>query len=220
MLGVKLSLDAEISSPPSTIPTDKVLRRDRFSCRFCDFQSRKYQRVVPHARAGSPPFATACIFCEQCLCLERTGTTGAGVLIWLPEITQAALNHIVRAIYIGRLEGKKTPQIPELATRALDALTARRADAKKRLGSDDPMLLATLLYESLTQDERQQAVAKLDGIRLLPSDKYLVRSSKGDVDHFPRMAKYWCSPEGPYGHMPVAQWADLFKKAVDGVGHA
>lgn len=141
----------------------------------------------------------------------------SGVLIWLPEIAQAELNHMARAIYVGRA-GQGA--IAELATRAFDALMARRADAKKRLGSDDPLLLATIMHESLTEDELKGAIAKLDGIRLMPLDKQMARGPKGDVNGFPQLVKYWSSPQGPYGQKLPDKWLDMLKTAVAATGHA
>lgn len=187
---------------------EKTLRRDDFTCRFCGFRSEQYQRVVPWEGAGDPPFATACHFCEQCVMLERAGLMGAGALVWLPEISQAELNHILRAIYVAR--AGKTELAPA-ATRAFDALMARRTDAKKRLGSDDPLLLATVMHESLTDDEYESAAQKLEGVRLLPFDKHLVRTQKGDINQFPQIVKYWRSASGPYAQLPVEQWAEMFK---------
>jgi intracellular multiplication protein IcmJ len=176
-----------------------------------------FQRVIHAAEAGDPPYATTCIFCEQCLHLERAAVTGAGLLLWLPEISQADLNHLARAIYVARLD---QGPMAELATRALDALTQRRSDAKKRLGSDDPMLLATILRESLNDNEIKVASKKLDGIRLLPSDKYMVRGAHGDSNRFPQIAKYWVSASGPFGAWPASKWHDMLQQALAKTGNA
>jgi hypothetical protein len=108
----------------------------------------------------------------------------------------------------------------KVATRALDALMARRADAKKRLGSDDPLLLATVMHENLTAEECKLAALKLEGIRVLPLEKNMARGPAGDVNQFPQMVKYWLSPQGPYAKLPVEQWMDLFKTTAAVVGHA
>jgi intracellular multiplication protein IcmJ len=217
-LGVRSISGAEKGkASPQKLPTEKIFRRDDYSCRFCGFHARQYQRVVPCADAGSPPFATACIFCEACLNLERAGVSGAGLLLWLPEVTQVDLNHLARAIYVAQA-GKDS--LAKLATRALDALTMRRAEAKKRLGSDDPLLLATVLKESLNEEERKAAVAKLDGIRLLPSEKYIVRGQKGDANHFPQIVKYWASSSGPFGDWPTGKWQETFQNAMASTGRA
>lgn len=212
-LPLSLSLRQASDVGTSRDALEKTLRRDDYACRFCGFRSKKYQRVVPwiHER-DSLPLVTACSFCEQCLSLERAGMMGTGVLIWLPEIGQAELNHIARAIYVARA-GADEP-MAAAATQAFDLLMGRRAEAKKRLGSDDPLLLATILRENLTADEALQASVKLEGLRLMPLDKHLVRGDKGDVNQFPEIVKYWCSAGGPYASLPVGEWAEMFKRAV------
>jgi intracellular multiplication protein IcmJ len=196
------------AKPPSKSETEKTLKRDDFTCRFCGFKSKQFQRVVPI----SDGFATACGFCEQVLSLERAGLMGGGVLIWLPEITQAELNHIARAIYVARAE--EGGPMADIANRALDALMQRRTDAKKRLGTDDPLLLATILHENLDDNQRAAAVTKLEGVRLMPLDKYIVRSKNGDVNGFPRIVKFWRSPEGPFAELPTDQWKSLLAKVA------
>jgi intracellular multiplication protein IcmJ len=197
---------------------EKAQARDKLTCRFCGFHADHYQRVVPYADSGDNiPFVTACTFCEQCILLERAGLMGSGILVWLPEIGQAELNHMARAIYVARAADS---EMAAVAARALDVLMARRSDAKKRLGSDDPLMLTTIMHENLTEDECKVAARKLDGIRVLPLDKLMVRGPKGDVNQFPRMVQYWLSPEGPFAKLPVDKWADMFKAATAAAGHA
>lgn len=219
-LGVKRGSDSDknhIDRDRAKAHMDKALKRDNNTCRFCGFHSERYQRAIPYASGDNIPFVTACTFCEQCLMLDRAGLMGSGLLIWLPEIAQAELNHIARAIYVAK--ATKGP-MAEAAARALEALTSRRAEAKKRLGSDDPLLLATVMHESLTDEENEQAAGKLEGVRLMPLDKYLVRGSKGDVNQFPQLVKYWASSEGPFASMPVAEWDKMLTSASAAVGRA
>jgi len=144
--------------------------------------------------------------------LERAGMMGGGVLIWLPEITQAELNHIARAIYVARAD--EDSPTAALASRSFDILMARRTDAKKRLGSDDPLLLATILHENLNDSERGDAIKKLDGIRLMPSDKYMVSGKNGEINGFPQMIKFWRSAQGPFAQLPADDWQALFNKVA------
>jgi intracellular multiplication protein IcmJ len=167
--------------------------------------------------SGDLPFATCCTFCDLTINLHRAGVTGPGILVWLPEIGQAELNHIIRSIYIAR---ETTGDLASAANRALDALSTRRAEAKKRLGNEDPMLLATVLQEMVDEKDLSDAIKKLDGIRLLPPDKHLIRTKRGDIDQFPTMIKYWTSPEGSYGQLPVENWLDSFKTTSAKIGHA
>lgn len=152
---------------------------------------------------------TVCSFCEMSLALDRAGLTGAGILVWLPELSQAELNHVVRALYVAR-EAEGT--LAKAATRTLEVLTARRSEAKKRLGTDDPLLLATALLEEVDDKAYAARVAKLEGLRLLPLDRCLVRQGGGDVNVFPQMLKYWTSSAGPFGRLPVAEWEKMFEE--------
>jgi len=96
----------------------------------------------------------------------------------------------------------------------------RRGEAKKRLGSDDPLLLATVLHESLSPAEAKKAIPKLDGIRLMPFDKHVVRGAKGDVNQFPNLVKYWRSSEGPFAQFPPENWPEMFERVMGTVGTA
>jgi intracellular multiplication protein IcmJ len=207
-LGVGRPSGAEGGSAklPSKSRAEKILNRDDFTCRFCGFRSVQFQRIVPF----EGDLVTACSFCEQVVALERAGMMGGGVLIWLPEITQAELNHIARAIYVAQSD--EGSEAAAAATRALDALMARRTEAKKRLGSDDPLLLATVLHENLTAVEAKASIGKLDGIRLMPLDKHMVRSRGGDINGFPQIVKFWRSPRGPFATLPTAEWQKTFAK--------
>jgi hypothetical protein len=100
------------------------------------------------------------------------------------------------------------------ATRALDALMLRRAEAKKRLGSDDPFVLATVLQENLTNGEYAHALPKLEGIRLLALDKHMVHGRHGDFDGFSQIIQFWRSPQGPFAHLPTDEWKQLLTKVA------
>jgi intracellular multiplication protein IcmJ len=197
---------------PSKSEVADAMQRDGFSCRCCGFTSRKYQRVVPYSAdtsaKGMNSFITVCTSCERCLALEQTGLIGGGTLIWLPELSQAELNHVVRALYVARSSNDKT--LAAAATRTLDVLMARKSEAKKRLGTDDPLVLATALQEIVDETSYAARVERLEGIRLLASDRYLVRQRTGDIDMFPAMLAYWVSAEGPFGEIPVKDWATRF----------
>lgn len=201
---------------PSKAQMEKTMERDGYACRCCGFMSKKYQRVIPQrdidATAKEGDLITICTFCEMTASLDRAGLASAGFLIWLPEISQGELNNIARALYVAR--ASDTP-LAKAAVRALEVLTARRAEAKKRLGTDDPLILATALYEQLDDKAYAARTAKLEGIRFLPLDRYLVTQRSGkDANVFPQMMTYWTSPEGPFGKLPVSEWTALFNDVM------
>jgi len=153
----------------------KVFERDRYVCQFCGFTSNKYQDILPRppsrqdngaARGANriDSLATACIFCHQCAKLEIVPKMQSGVLIWLPEISQAALHHVMRAIYVAR---RTQGPMADAARGALDALLERRVDCKRRIGTDDPVVLSAIMQDLLEEKYYRKRGEKLDGVRLL-----------------------------------------------------
>jgi hypothetical protein len=138
--------------------------------------------------------------------LETTGAVGGGILIYLPEITQTELNHLCRAIHLGKTQSA----LRDRAQTVWDALVSRRAEAKKRLGMDDPVTLGMLFLENLTDAEYTARHKKLAGIRYLPPARYMAAGKNGVVDQFPAILDYWQSSAGPFGKMAVESWLDRF----------
>ncbi len=227
-LGVKRNLDAQQSGaagkskrrkPLSKAELSKLVQktfeRDSYTCRYCGFKSRQFQKAIPSGWAVNDPrdaeMVTACIFCEQCFALETVGPMASGTLIWLPEISQATLNHIMRAVYASRAQMDVAPDtIKNCADRAFDVLFNRRGEAKRRIGTDDPMVLAAAFLENIDEETFRKREEKIKGIRLMPLDKRMVPSSMGkDNDQFPRIIEYWVSDEGPLGKIPPDVWETL-----------
>ena len=219
-LGVRHRPDAGEAAQKSRLPnpkqTEKTLKRDRYTCRCCGFQSKKFQRVVSGSLLPAQDgvkdegFITVCTFCELTMMMERAGLTAAGYIIWLPELTQAQLNHAVRGMYIA--QKSEDEALNKAATRSLEVLTMRRSEAKKRLGTDDPLILATAFHEVVTKENYEKRREKMEGLRFLPFDRYTVRQKGQDVNIFDQMVEYWTSMEGPYGELPVTEWSALFDK--------
>lgn len=185
----------------------EVHERDSNTCRFCGFQSDKYQRI---SYLDSDPtnlslknLMTSCIFCAQCMDLESAATMESGVLIWLPEVGQAALNHIMRSTYISRLT--KGPMM-EAGDHIVDQLIDRRDDAKRRLGSDDPKVLAAVLKDFLTPKQYAQRVKRLAGLRLFPLDRRMIKDGEMEYNQFPQILAYWRSRRGPMGGKAPQDW--------------
>jgi intracellular multiplication protein IcmJ len=224
-LGVKRNIDAQgnggskrraLTKAQLTKTLQAALEKDAYTCRYCGFTARQYQKAIPKDWAVSDPrdaeLVTSCIFCEQCFTLESVSAMGSGALVWLPEIPQSALNHITRAIYVARAHDKETPENIRLsADRAFEILFNRRGEAKRRIGTDDPAVLAAALLESLEEGAYKERAKKLEGIRLMPLDKRMLQTSSGpEADQFPRIVSYWASAKGPYGAYPPSSWSDIF----------
>jgi intracellular multiplication protein IcmJ len=194
----------------------KILERDSHTCRFCGFHSAKYQEVV--ALNANPDdirpdnLATACIFCHQCFDLEKSSLMNSGVLVWLPEIGQAEVNNIARAIYVARIS---QGSMADAAKSALESLMARRDDARSRLSTDDPFILATVMRDFLGPKHYAMRGEKLDGIRLFPLDRRNISEGELKFNQFPQILAYWRSKDGPFGAKIPSQWKVLYAKAKD-----
>jgi intracellular multiplication protein IcmJ len=194
----------------------KVLERDKHTCRFCGFQSAKYQEVV-HLNANPEDvrpenLATACIFCHQCFDLEKTSLMNSGVLVWLPEIAQADLSNIARAIYVARIS---QGTMADAAKSALESIMARREDAKTRLSTDDPFILGTVMRDFLGPKHYAMRGEKLEGIRLFPLDRRNISEGELKFNQFPQILAYWRSKDGPFGAKIPGQWKTLYAKAKE-----
>lgn len=203
------------SLPAKKIPADikqKIFERDDYTCRCCSFKSKKYQEV--HFLNNDPGdtseknLITACIFCQQCFNLETVSAMKSGVLLWLPEIEQTDLHHIARAIYVARIS---QGPVAEAARQALDVLMTRREEVKRRISTDDPYILATVLRDYLGGTHYQARERKLKGVRLFPLDRRLIKEADLEFNQFPQILAYWRSKDGPFGGKTPPQWISIYK---------
>lgn len=210
-----LSDAGRILSPDVHQPAEKlraeVLERDQHTCRYCGFQSRKYQEINYTGKNGqsgsADDYSCACTFCHQCFHLERVERMQSGAVIWLPEIGQAALHHICRAIYVARIS---QGPMADAARDALEALLARKEEAKNRLGTDSARMLATVLQDFLEAKEYKERAGRLKGFRILPLDRRIIKEGDLEFNQFPQILAYWRSKDGPFGDVPPRRWTNLF----------
>lgn len=177
-----------------------IFNRDFDTCQFCGLRSKKYQDVLAEDgfdRSARAVF-TACIFCSQCLMLESVESLRSGVLIWLPEMSQAALHQVMRVVYVLRI---KQGLPAEKARRVLDLFIGRRQAAAERLTSDHPAFLAERMGACSTAEELSELRRKLRDIRLLPLDRRIIREADLEFNQFPQILAYWRSKNGPYASL-------------------
>lgn len=189
----------------------KILERDSHTCKLCGFKSQKYQDI--HFIDGDTNnlqmdnMATACIYCHQCFDLEKVAQMRSGVLIWLPEIEQKDLNHIARAIYVARIS---QGSMAETAKKALETLMGRREEAKIRLKTDDPEILALVMRDFLGARHYAMRDKKLEGVRLFPLDRRIIKEGDLEFNQFPQILAYWRSKDGPFGGKVPNQWKNFY----------
>jgi intracellular multiplication protein IcmJ len=201
---------------------EQVIARDDNTCRYCGFQANKYQevnfigketdKIVKDKKLDN--YVTACTFCHQCFHLERIDRMQSGAVIWLPEIGQAALHHICRAIYVARIS---QGAMADAARDALEALLARKEEAASRLGTDSPKILSSVLQDFLEAHEYKARLAKLKGFRILPLDRRIIKEGELEFNQFPQILAYWRSKEGSFGELPPRKWAKYFYDIKDAI---
>jgi intracellular multiplication protein IcmJ len=206
------------SSGDKKMPTDlktRIFERDYHTCRYCGFVSRKYQEINylngDRSDWNEKNLVTACIFCQQCFHLDEVSTMRSGVLLWLPEIEQAELHHIARAIYVARIS---QGPVADAARKALDVLMARREEVKKRISTDNPYILATVLRDYLGPKHYEMRGKKLKGVRLFPLDRRIIKEADLEFNQFPQILAYWRSKDGPFGGKAPPQWISLYKELI------
>lgn len=217
--GAGKSSGSDSSSPASAggkLPNaarQKIFERDNFTCQCCKFESKKYQEIL--YINGDPQdqrpknMVTACIFCHQCFNLDAISQMRSGVLLWLPEIEQAELHHIARAIYVARIS---QGPIADAARKALDALMARREEVKRRLGTDNVYILASVLKDYLSPNHYAARAKKLDGVRLFPLDRRIIKEADLEFNQFPQILAYWRSKDGPFSGKTPPQWVSIYQQ--------
>lgn len=193
----------------------KILERDGHTCRYCGFKSEKYQDVnLKNLNAKElklDNLATACIFCHQCFDMRKVSDMKSGVLLWLPEVKQWELHHIARAIYVARIS---QGNMAETAKKALDVIRSRREQAKERLGTDDPQILSHVMEDFLTPRHYAKRKEKLEGVRLFPLDRRIIKEGDLEFNQFPQILAYWRSKNGPFGGRVPNQWKDIYANFV------
>lgn len=215
ILGVSRASDFSPAGSVSAEVRQAVFERDDHTCQYCGFRALKYQEVQSLSGDAAENYpdklATACIFCHQCFNLDRVGQMRSGVLIWLPEISQVDLHHIARAVYVARVS-----QVPasEASKRILEILMRRREEVKRRLGSEDPQLLSLIFREYLTERQYGLRSKKLEGIRLFPLDRRIIREADLEFNQFPQILAYWRSKDGPFGSRMPQQWLDMHRTII------
>jgi intracellular multiplication protein IcmJ len=171
---------------PAALKT-KIFERDGHTCRYCGFLSRKYQEVNflngDRDDWSEKNLVTACIFCQQCFIMDEISTMRSGVLLWLPEIEQHDLHHIARAIYVARIS---QGPVADAARKALDSLMTRREEAKKRISTDNPYILSTVLRDYLGAKHYEMRDKKLKGIRVFPWTAASSRKRTSSLTSSPR----------------------------------
>jgi intracellular multiplication protein IcmJ len=152
----------------------KVWQRDAFKCYFCGFQALDYQEVINlnqnYRDNHALNLATACVFCTQCFFLESVGEHGygGGSLIYLPEISQPALNAFCHVLFCAMVNHS---QYGDSAQSIYQLLKMRTNVIEKEFGEgmSDPVNFSQVLLDYKTRQNDQKSAELLKQLRLLPA---------------------------------------------------
>jgi hypothetical protein len=175
-------------------------------CRFCGFDAGNWQERFhcngDHADEAEGNVVPACPLCHLAQHPERPEIDAEATLIWMPEMSQAVLNCLVRGIHLTRhrfgepAEFRRVPRgaSPRLvaAFRAGRALRERSRPALDRLGTTSFADLGAALLDLHPADYARRSEL-LSGLRLLPLGK-LFRNGR---DIYPEMLTAWSETAAP-----------------------
>lgn len=160
----------------------KVFARDANRCRYCGFESDRYQVVVninndyASGQSVEHNLATACVFCAQCMFLDAIGIENSwgGYLIYLPELSQADLNNFCRVLFASMLRND-APYKGKLQTTYL-SFQDRTSVINSVFGtnSSDPYSFGQAIIDcGLTEEQLRHPL--MMNVRLLPERKFFTQ---------------------------------------------
>lgn len=152
--------------------SEKVFERDNYTCQFCGFQAKDFQEVInldqDYRNNKLSNLVTACCFCAQCFFLESVGAGdyGGGVLIYLPEMTQAELNSLCHVLFCAITNDTGFKATAQSIYRSLK-FRSQIIEKKFSEGASNPAVFGQLLIDSGLNETEMDDL--LHDIRLLPS---------------------------------------------------
>lgn len=208
LLPLGLTADAASWRSEATSPVGEqaslALARDGHACRFCGLASGPWAEIFhrngDHADDGLGNLVTACPACHACQHLGRDSADQEYLVVWLPHLTQAALNHLVRGVhrvFFDHGEAAHMAQPPSRDTTALRSayaayceLVACSSVAQSALGTSSPRILGETLL-NLPPSAASRAAGLVDGLRLLSRGRLF----RGGVDVYPACLECWANPQ-------------------------
>ncbi|MCP1674277.1 intracellular multiplication protein IcmJ [Natronocella acetinitrilica] len=183
------------------------LRMDNHTCQFCGFAAGKYQEVHhvndDHAdNRAEENLVTACPLCHLCHHVGFAGAQDKAVLVYFgkaPGITQADLNQIVRALWIGR--SSQDRDVSLLSINLMSRLLKGTVGARRLTGTSDPTVLGDFLLH-MDQASYARRGEYLDGLFLLPLDT-----------GFQKQIEYWRTET--FKGLPVSKWVDVARQYAE-----
>jgi hypothetical protein len=168
----------------------------RAACRFCGWTEPGWLELFhlngDHEDAAPGNLVWACVLCHLHQHLDRPQIEQEAALIWLPDMSPAAVVALARHCHLVLTRHDRTPGSTRRKRRngaavaaaetALKALLAQRRSMEIRLGTASPRDLGAALL-GLAEDVYALRSDLLAGIRLLPLGRYF----RDGTDIYPQL---------------------------------
>lgn len=199
---ITLSIDPALSCGPAKAAESNAV------CAFCGVAAGRWAAHGDLTTCTQTP-AAACALCSLPQHLERPRIDEEAALVWLPEISQPALNATLREIHVALQMLGEDVHADAVFRKRAHALTnlhyarailaERRAAAEARVGTPSPRELGLALLE-LPRAAYARRGELLDGLRLLPLGRFF----EDDKDVYPEIVSFWrghatTTPTSPNG---------------------
>lgn len=154
--------------------SEKVFKRDEYTCQFCSFQARLHQEIINldqnYANNKMENLATACVFCAQCFFLESVGKTdfGGGTLIYLEDMSQGELNALCHVLFASIITGTSYSANAKNIYRSL-RLGSQVVETHLGDGFSNPALLGQMMIDGPVENIKALHEKIAPKLRLLPN---------------------------------------------------
>jgi intracellular multiplication protein IcmJ len=205
----------------------KALDRDKYICQGCGFKASKWMEVHhiddDHSNNSVKNLVTTCSYCHMCQHIGLAGKNNEATIVWLPEISQAHLHHIVRATQVAQRWTsvststrqmrpdmmREAQKVGEGAEAVIAALREREDEADSRLKTSSLLDLANIML-SMPDDVYERREDFLHGFKMLP---FGVRQQDGK-NQMDMMVDSWMQPGGPFVNLKPSSWYNMFKMSL------
>lgn len=138
-----------------------ILARDKHTCQYCNFRSKKFQEVHhiddDHSNNVETNLITTCPLCHACFHVVLSGLHERGVIIHLedsPGVSQTSLINMVRTMWIG--ESSKDKDVQMLSTNMLAKLYKQSVAASKVVGTSSTVAFGQNLLRMSDDDYKSR----------------------------------------------------------------